>query len=172
MVAPILEVALCLAETAENLLGDPPRFDSKVFLKKLALTETNAEQVTWTPELIRRGLSVDAGFAQQPAEQFTEAVRTDLEERVEAGARKILRLEREAAAVARFLDDRTTRKQAAKLLPGDGRDERIAKYERHLHTLLASTLHELERLKARREGEAVPPPAVADMNVTVDSGPR
>ena len=50
-------------------------------------------------------------------------------------------------------------------------DERIAKYERHLHGLLTSTLHELERLQARREGEVVPPPAVADLNVTVDTGP-
>jgi uncharacterized membrane protein YccC len=85
--------------------------------------------------------------------------------------RKVRRLEREADAVARLLDGKADRKQAAKLLPGDGRDERIAKYERHLHNLLTSTLHELERLQARREGEAVPPPAVADVNVTVDAGP-
>jgi hypothetical protein len=72
--------------------------------------------------------------------------------------------------MARLLDGRTARKQAARLLPADGRDERIAKYERHLHNLLTSTLHELERLQARREGEAVPPSAVADVNVTIDSG--
>jgi hypothetical protein len=56
------------------------------------------------------------------------------------------------------------------LLPSDGRDERIAKYERHLHNLFTSTLHELERLQARREGQAVPPPAVADLNLTLDTG--
>jgi hypothetical protein len=44
------------------------------------------------------------------------------------------------------------------------------KYERHLHNLLTSTLHELERLQARREGDAIPPPAVADVTVTVDAG--
>ncbi|HSQ58640.1 MAG TPA: tyrosine-type recombinase/integrase, partial [Gemmata sp.] len=60
------------------------------------------------------------------------------------------------------------RKQIAKRFPGDGRDERIAKYERHLHNLLTSTLHELERLQARREGEAVPPPAVADVNISLN----
>ena len=65
--------------------------------------------------------------------------------------------------------NKIARKQTAKLLPGDGRDERIAKYERHLHSLLTSTLHELERLQARRGGEPVPPPAVADLNVTVDA---
>ena len=31
---------------------------------------------------------------------------------------------------------------------------------------------ELERLRARREGESVPPPAVADVSVTIDAGPR
>ena len=60
--------------------------------------------------------------------------------------------------------------QAAWLLPGDGRDERVARYERHLHNLLTSTLHELERLQARRGGEPVPPPAVVDMNLTVGRG--
>jgi hypothetical protein len=49
--------------------------------------------------------------------------------------------------------------------------ERLAKYSQHLHTLLTSTLHELERLQARREGEPVAPPAVADVHVTVDTGP-
>jgi hypothetical protein len=68
------------------------------------------------------------------------------------------------------LDGSDSQKRAAKLLPSDGRDERIAKYERHLHSLLTSTLHELERLQARRAGEAVPPPAVADLTVTVETG--
>jgi hypothetical protein len=56
--------------------------------------------------------------------------------------------------VARVLDGGKARQKAAKLLPGDGRDERVAKYERHLHKLLTSTLHELERLQARREGRS------------------
>ena len=72
--------------------------------------------------------------------------------------------------MARLMDGRTARKQAAKLLPTDGRDERIAKYERQLHTLHTSTLHELERLQARREGHSLPPPVVADVTVAVDSG--
>jgi hypothetical protein len=83
-----------------------------------------------------------------------------------------VRLEGHAAAVARLLDEGNTRKQGARLLPGDGRDERIARYERHLHNLFTSTLHELERLQARREGEAVPPPVVADVYATVDTGTR
>jgi len=68
-------------------------------------------------------------------------------------------------------DGKTNRKRAARLRPGDGRDERVAWCERHLHSLLTSTLHELERLEARREGEGVPPPAAADVCMTVDAGP-
>jgi hypothetical protein len=98
-------------------------------------------------------------------------VRVGLDEWAEELARKVRRLEREAGALIRMLDGRTARKQAARLLPGDGRDERIARYERHLHSLLTSTLHELERLQVRREGQAISPPAVADVNVTVDQGP-
>jgi hypothetical protein len=111
-----------------------------------------------------------AGYAQEPPERFKEAVLIELEEWAEELARKVRRLEGEAVAVARLLDGGKARQKAAKLLPGDGRDERIAKYERHLHNLLTSTLHELERLQARREGEPMLPPAVADVTVTLDAG--
>jgi hypothetical protein len=154
-----------------NLRSDPPNFGSKAFLRKLELTEADAQSVTWTPDLIRRGVAVYAKFAQEPPDRFLEAVQIDLEAWVEELTRTVRRLETEVNAVVRLLDNKIARKQAAKLLPTDGRDERIAKYERHLHTLLTSTLHELERLQARREGELVPPPAVADVNVTVDIGP-
>jgi hypothetical protein len=173
-VVPFAVVATILSTGLERIgidddLRIPPLFDSKAFLKKLGLTETTAEKVTWTLELIRCGLSIYARFAQTPTEPFIEAVQIDVQERVEENTRMISRLEREEGAIVRLLDNRTARRQAAKLLPGDGRDERIAKYERHLHSLLTSTLHELERLQARRQGEDVPPPTMADVNVTVDT---
>ncbi len=163
----ILEAACGRAEVAENLRADPPAFGSKPFLKKLGFSGADARTVAWTSDLIQRGLTVYARFTGEVIERFTEGVRVDVEQRAEELTRKVWRLEREAAAVVRLLDGRTARKQAAQMLPGDGCDERIAKYERHLHSLLTSTLHELERLQARREGEAVPPPVVADVNVTV-----
>jgi hypothetical protein len=166
----ILETACGLAEAAEDLRSDPPAFGSKAFLKRLGLTETDPHAVTWVPGLIDRGLALYAGYAREPADWFRESVRVELEEWAEELDRKVRRLEGEAEAVARVLDEGPARRQAVKLLPGDGRDERIAKYERHLHNLLTSTLHELERLQARREGDAIPPPAVADVTVTVDAG--
>jgi hypothetical protein len=166
----ILEAACARAETAENLRADPPTFASKGFMRKLGLPGTGAESVTWTAELIGRGLAVYAGYTQEPVEPFTEAVQSDLDSWAEELNRKVRRLETEVSAVVRLLDGRVARRRTAQLFPGDGRDERLAKYERHLHTLLTSTLHELERLQARRAGEAVPPPAVADLTVTVEPG--
>jgi hypothetical protein len=142
----------------------------KAFLGKLGQAGADPLKVTWTPDMVRRGLAIYAGFTEEPPERFVESVRADLEDWAEELERKVLRLEAEAGAVVRLLDGGTARRTVERLLPGDGRDERIAKYERHLHNLLTSTLHELERLQARREGEAVPPPAVADLNVTIDAG--
>jgi hypothetical protein len=167
----VLGAACARAETAEDLRADPPSVASEGFMRKLGLPGADAKAATWTADLIRRGVLVYAGSVKESAEEFVEAVRSDLESWAEELERKVRRLDREAGAVARLLDGRVARKQTAKLLPGDGRDERIAKYERHLHSFLTSTLHELERLQARRGGEVVPPPAVADVNMTVDAGP-
>lgn len=166
----ILEAACGRAQTAEGVRADPPAFGGKAFLKKLGVSG-DPGAVEWTAGLVRRGLLLYAGCAGEPAEQFLEEVRADLEESAEELARRVRRLERDAGAVEWLLEGKAARARSWKLLPGDGRDERIAKYERYLHSLLTSTLHELERLQARREGEAVPPPAVADVNVTVDAGP-
>jgi hypothetical protein len=166
----ILETAMGIAETAEDVRSDPPAYGGKAFLRKLDLAGSDPKAVAWTTELIRRALDLYAGYAGDSPERFLDSVRAAVEVWAEELARKVRRLEGQAAAVTALLDEGSARKQAAKLLPGDGRDERIAKYERHLHNLLTSTLHELERLQARRDGEAVPPPAVADVNVTVDAG--
>ncbi|AWM39106.1 hypothetical protein GobsT_26180 [Gemmata obscuriglobus] len=164
----ILDAAYGRAVAAEGLKSDPPEFGGKAFLRKLGLGGTAPAPVAWTRELIGRGLMLYAEFAHEPTERFGAAVREDVEIWAEELERKVRRLESECVAVARLLDTRVERKRVAKLLPGDGRDERIAKYERHLHGLLTSTLHELERLQARRGGQSVPPPVVADLNVSVE----
>jgi len=166
----IFETACGHTEAVEELRSDPPAFGSKPFLRKLGLPGADPKNVVWTAELIQRGLNLYATCAQEPPEQLRDAVRIDLEDWAEDCARKVRRLEREATAIARLLDEGSTRKQTSKLLPADGRDERIAKYERHLHNLFTSTLHELERFQARREGEAVPPPVVADINLHIGTG--
>jgi hypothetical protein len=166
----ILEAAFERAEAAEDLRSDPPEVGGKPFMRKLGLAGKAPTGVEWTADVIDRGLAVYAGYARESRERFRLTVLTELEAWAEELERKVRRLEGEAAAVARLLDGGKARQKAAKLLPGDGRDERIAKYERHLHGLLTSTLHELERLQARRDGEQVAPPAVADVTVTIDTG--
>jgi hypothetical protein len=166
----ILAAACGRAEAAEDLQSDPPEVGGKPFLRKLGLAGKKPEDVGWTAAVIGRGLALYAGYARESPERFRQTVLIELEAWAEELERKVRRLEGEAAAVARLLDGGKGRQKAARLLPGDGRDERIAKYERHLHGLLTSTLHELERLQARRGGEPLLPPAVADVTVTVEAG--
>ena len=165
----ILNAACGYAGTAENLRSDPPAFESRAFLRRLGQAGADPRKATWTADLVRRGLEVYAGFTEESIERFIAAVRADVEDWAADLVRKVKQLELEVDAVARLLDNKIARKQAAKILPCAGRDERIAKYEKHLHGLLTSTLHELERLQARREGEHVPSPAVADVNLTIDA---
>jgi hypothetical protein len=106
----ILEAVCGRAEAAGDLRSDPPAFASKAFMRKLGLTGTDAEVATWTAELIRRGLLLYAGYAQEPIAEFTEAVLSDLDSWVEELTRKVRRLEREAGAMVRFLDGRVSRK--------------------------------------------------------------
>jgi hypothetical protein len=158
-------------DAAEEISSDPPDFESKPFLRKLGLKGADPKRVEWTGELIYRGLNLYAACAQESVERFRQLVGARLGEWVEELTRKIQRLEGEETAIVWLLNGGKARKwQATRLLLGDGRDDRIVKYERHLHSLLTSTLHELERLQARREGEPVTPPAVADVNVTIDPG--
>jgi hypothetical protein len=115
-------------------------------MRKLGLAKADTEKVVWTQDLIARGLAIFAGCAGESPERFREEVRVWVEEAEEL-TRKVRRLEAEAAAIVQLLDGGETRNQVVNLLPKEGRDERIAKYERHLHSLLTSTIHELNDFK-------------------------
>lgn len=150
---------------------DPPELGSKGFRRRLELPAA-PEPIAWTTDVVRRGLGVFAACLPVPPAAFIRDVVEALDERAEDLARTAARLDREMAAVEHHLAAGNTAKQTDELLPGDGRDDRIAKYERHLHAMLTSTLHELERLQARRGGGVLPPPAVADLTVTVVARPE
>jgi hypothetical protein len=126
-----------------------------------ALGLEGPDPIVWTAEVMRGALAFYAAHAGQNPDSFREGVARELDQALD-----------EAAGVY----PRTAGGQlgpggppGSRLLPTGGVDERIAKYERHLQGQLTTTLHELERLQARRQGTAVAPPAAADLNVTVDT---
>jgi hypothetical protein len=85
-------------------------------------------------------------------------------------AGEVSRLEAEVATLLPRAEQERALAASAALLPPEPVTQRVLKYEKHLHSLLTSTLHELERLQARRAGAAVLPPVVADVHVSI-TGP-
>ena len=122
----------------------------------------------WTADLIRRGLNYYASAVEGTTDAFRAEVQDLIDGRVAALARQVSRLEAERVAIIRRAKCGRARVASAALLPPEQFAERMMKYEKHLHGQLISTLHELERLQARRGGMTVLPPAVADLNVTVN----
>ncbi|HYH64768.1 MAG TPA: hypothetical protein VD866_08760 [Urbifossiella sp.] len=126
--------------------------------------------VTWTADQVRAGLDYYAGVAGEALAVFRGNVLAAIDGRVAALERLVRRLEAEEPALVRRAEGGRARAADAALLPPEGVADRVMKYEKHLHGLVMSTLHELERLKSRRAGRFVPPPMVADLNVTVTGG--
>ena len=117
-----------------------------------------AERLVWTAGLLRRTLDA---IAVQAKMDRAELLRRPLEDaRFEATRRQ------EAAdRVAKDLD----RMRRQRLLPDPATLDKLTRYEAHLSRQLNQTLHELQRLQARRAGQAVPPPAALDVTL---SGPH
>jgi hypothetical protein len=120
----------------------------------------------WTPDRIQRALAFFASFLHQDPESFRARLVFELDSLLEQLTR--LGRKQELGAIEPVRDVGPVRRSCAGVLLTVEVDERLARYERHLHTLLSSTLRELERLQARREGKN-PPPA-ADVNVTLNAG--
>jgi hypothetical protein len=85
--------------------------------------------------------------------------------RVAALAREVSRLEAVVAGIIRRAENSRARAADAALLLPEAIAERVMKCEKHLHGQLTSTLHELERLQARRGGLVLIPPLTADIRV-------
>jgi len=101
------------------------------------------------------------------AADFRIELQDALEEDVHRFIRSIERLESDKDAQTRRIQDETMRLASSALLSQEKVTDRVIKYERHLHSLLTSTLHELERLQARRGGKPVVPAIVADIQFHV-----
>jgi hypothetical protein len=137
------------------------------FLARLGVAGQAAQDVPWTRDLVLAGLGYYAEAAGRAGADFRAEVQDALDGRAAEFARAVDRLETDAAAHTRRVVEERGRAAAAALLPPERVADRIVKFERHLHGLLTSTLHELERLQARRAGWPVALPAAADLTVTV-----
>lgn len=146
---------------------DPEPPCNPTFLTAFGLPPGSVRRAPWTADLFLRALTHHADAIGQPLEAFRRELEEGLHDRAGAYAREANRLNRELTGCRRRQETWHDRAAADALLPSLDVLERISKYEKHLHNTLTSTLHELERLQARRGGAFVPPPMVADVQVTV-----
>ncbi len=170
-----------LAETVLNWADDvaseyplrrfnPGHPGSPAFMEHLGLTGQKIKQVDWTPELLASGLAYFAEATGEAPVEFRAHVQQVIDARVSALAREVNWLTGDVAAIVRRSESGRARAGDEALLTPEQVAERLMKYEKHLHAILISTMHELERLQARRGGAAVLPPVVADLHITSVTG--
>lgn len=140
------------------------------FVEAIGCDGTRFADVAWTRELVLTGLRYYASATELGAADFRAEVQAVLDARRDAFARDVDRLEADVAGLVRRAERERRRAADSALLPPDTVIEKVMKYEKHLHSQLTSTLHELERLQARRGGMPVLPPVVADLHVSVVGG--
>jgi hypothetical protein len=140
------------------------------FFDRLGFPADWPADAAWPQDTFLAALDYFAGATEWPLVEFRAELQRTLDGRVADFARRVKRREAELAALNRRMDAEAERLAATALIPPAGATDHIIRYERHLHAQLTSTLHELERLQLRREGSAVPPPAVADLFVNINQG--
>jgi hypothetical protein len=169
-------------ETAELILGwasrlahdcpvrkyDPEMPTSPTFLPSLGLPPGTVRGAPWSAALLLRAIEHYANAIPRSVEEFRQELEDVLNDRAAAFAREVDRIGGEISALRRRQEAWRERAAAAALLPPLDVLDRVSKYEKHLHSVLTSTLHELERLQARRGGASVPLPVVADVQLTVN----
>jgi hypothetical protein len=148
--------------------GGLPFFDSPGFLVLLGLDgETRFSEAPWTAGLLRQALGVVAKHLNvsvtcltRRAARDAEGQRDDCRERVDALAAEVRSRQRRQRAAA-------GKRLSAALLPADSDAAKVERYEAHLGRQLLATLHELERIQARRAGRNVSLPGALDIGVSV-----
>ncbi len=146
-----------------------PRWCSdRSFLDRLGFAADRPKDEAWPRDKFLAALDYYAAATDWPADEFRAELLRTLDSRAAGFASGVKRREAEVLALNRRLDAEAERLAATALIPPDAATDRIIKYEKHLHAQLTSTLHELERLQARRGGVFVPPPAVADLHVIMN----
>jgi hypothetical protein len=168
LVGAVLVPALTLAQETLTRRYEVLFPAGRDFLTRVGFPTDWPLDAAWPRASFAAALDYYAGATEWPPAEFQAEVQRMLDSQAAELSRGVRRRELEVMALNRRLDAEPERVAAPTLLPPAGAMEQIVKYEKHLHSLLTSTLHELERLQARRGGAFVPPPAVADLHVIVN----
>jgi hypothetical protein len=166
------DTAFRLFESAYNDLPDNTRcpwFDDDEFFRALGMTENPMDGGggPWTAGLVRRGLALIAKYAKRPVEVVTaEAVR-GIEEHHAERSKNVKKSSAKVDALQERKRVRVKRQKARNVLPGLEAEFRVLRFENHLSRQLFQTLHELERLRASRDGQPIPVPLAVDVGVSV-----
>lgn len=164
----LLGDACGLASGCPSRLVQPLWHTDRAFLDRIGIPPDRPANAAWPPDRLLAALDEYAGVTARAADEFRAELLRRFDRRAALLACGMRRREAEVAALHRRLDAELERSASTALVPPDAAVDRIVKYEKHLHAQLTSTLHELERLQARRGGALVPPPAVADLHVIVN----
>jgi len=161
----ILNAAFCVDEQTIEVSSFPS--NSRDFLKVIGEPARQFKAVSWTVGHVRRGLSYYAERANVEMKKFLELLTAELVRQVTERVASVAKAEAELAQFETRLDHRLARRRAVEAILTDESLESLTRYEAHLGRQLQQTLVQLERLMALRAGEYVPPPAVAEVGVTV-----
>jgi hypothetical protein len=170
LVQGVLGEAHTLAMDCPIRSYEPAWYSDRALLDRLGFPADRPTDAVWPRDKFLAALDYYAGATEWPAAEFRTELQRTLDSRVDTFARRVKRREAELAALNRRLDAEGERYALSALTPPDAAADHIIKYQKHLHAQLTSTLHELERLQARRGGLLVPPPAVADLFVNLNQG--
>jgi hypothetical protein len=117
----------------------------------------------WTAGMVRRGIALVAAHAEYPADKLLSRMAATNREYIEEKRHEVRSLTAKAQSIRRRAKAAEDRSRLHRLLPDASMLEKLSRYEAHLSRQLSQALHELERLKAARDGAAVLPPAVVDV---------
>lgn len=152
-------VELASDESGEFLLGEEDEEGTRPYLIDLSEMPDESpvdEWPGWTMGYLRTVLSRVAELAKMEYEDLY-SMTLESTRNMRDSSRDTVKKEEEALE----------RLRRARLIPNEGTLDKISRYETTLERSLYKTLHELQRLQAKRAGEPLPPPAVLDVDVSL-----
>lgn len=152
-------VELASDESGVDLLGEEDEEGMRLYLIDLSEMPDKSpvdEWPGWTMGYLRTVLSRVAELAKMEYEDLY-SMTLESTRNMRDSSRDTVNKEEEALE----------RLRRARLIPNEGTLGKISRYETTLERSLYKTLHELQRLQAKRAGGPLPPPAVLDVDVSL-----